>query len=347
MRTITAIMGDGIGPEVVEATIRVVDATGVPIDWQRVYAGMTAFNKTGNPLPQETLDSIARNRVALKGPCDTPIAGGFPSVNVALRQKFDLFANVRPIKSMPGVKSRYANVDLVIFREGIEGLYGGTEEYVVKDGLIIGAEAKAITTVANCNRFFQQVFDFSSRQGRRVTIVHKANIQKKTSGLFLKLGKELAGGRNIVVNEIIVDNAAQKLVLDPTRFELLACNNEHGDILSDLCAGLVGGLGVVPGANIGDKYAIFEAAHGTAPDIAGKGIANPTALILSAAMMLEHIGEPFAAKIVREAVETVIGEGRRVTADINWKAMLLQKAATTEEMTDEIIYAIGNLSKGA
>src|SRR3989344_577354 len=354
MRTITAIMGDGIGPEVMEAAMRVVDAAGVKIKWERVLAGMTALNEKGSPLPQETLDSIARNRVALKGPCDTPIGGGFASVNVALRKRFDLYANIRPVKSRPGVKSRYENVDLVVCRENIEDVYGESDQFIgkqLKHSSVWTSCARmtGYITEYNSRRFFQQVFNYALKNNRRkATIVHKANILKNTHGLFLSTGKQVFEKypslvRNgFVLDDMIVDNTAQKLVLDPTRFDMIATTNMFGDILSDLCAGLVGGLGLAPGANIGDNCAIFEAVHGTAPDIVGKGIANPTALILSAAMMLDHIEEPVAAKIIRRAVERVIVQGEKVTRDIN---PFLKVG--TEEMTDEIVYAVRGLTRRA
>lgn len=350
MRTITAIMGDGIGPEVMESAMRVVDATGVQVKWERVLAGMMALNEKGSPLPQETLDSISRNRVALKGPCDTPIGGGFDSVNVALRKHFDLYANIRPVKSMLGVKSRYENVDIVVFRENIEDVYGETDKFIGKQLKYSSvwtscAQTTGYITEYNSRRFFQQVFNYALKNNhRKATIVHKANILKNTHGLFLSTGKQVfekypALTKNgFVLNDMIVDNTAQKLVLDPTRFDIIATTNMFGDILSDLCAGLVGGLGLAPGANIGDDCAIFEAVHGTAPDIAGKDIANPTALILSAAMMLDYIGEPEAAVMIKRAVEYVIVDGRKVTRDIN---PFLEVG--TEEMTDEIVFVVREL----
>ena len=354
MRTITAIMGDGIGPEVMEAAMRVVDATGVQIKWERVLAGMTALNEKGSPLPRETLDSITRNRVALKGPCDTPIGGGFASVNVALRKHFDLYVNIRPVRSMPGVKSRYENVDLVVFRENIEDVYGGEEYWVNEKGQGVQGSSDCaavigIITRKNSRRFFNHVLNYALKHNRRkVTIVHKANILKKTQGLFLEIGKGVfqnyptLAERGFTIDDKIIDNMTMQLVLDPSRFDMIAATNMFGDILSDLCAGFIGGLGLVPGANIGDHFAIFEAVHGTAPDIVGKGIANPTALILSAAMMLDHIEEPVAAKIIRRAVERVIVQGEKVTRDIN---PFLKVG--TEEMTDEIVYAVRGLTRRA
>lgn len=337
MRTITLIPGDGIGPSVTDAAVRVVEATGVKIKWERVLAGMTALNEKGSPLPQETLDSIAKNRVALKGPCDTPIGGGFASVNVALRKKFNLYANIRPVKSIAGVKSRYENVDLVIFRENIEDVYCG-EECLLPNYPTETAQMSGIITAGNSRKFFWNVFNYARQHDRRkVTIVHKANILKKTHGLFLKIGLEVAEQNpDIKVEDRIVDNMTMQLVMDPTRFDMIATTNMFGDILSDLCAGLVGGLGFAPGANIGDRMGIFEAVHGTAPDIAGKNIANPTALILSAAMMLDYIGEKEAADAVRYAVAYVIKEGWRVTKDI--KADGVTTDLMTERIIDRIIF---------
>ena len=358
MRKITVIMGDGIGPEVVEATIKVVHATGVKIEWERVYAGMTAFNKTGgDPLPNETLNSIEQNRVALKGPCDTPIGGGFASVNVALRKKFDLYANIRPIKSMPGVKSRYEDVDLVIFRENIEDIYGGEESYLsptFAGGEPAGAEVVGTITRKNSRRLFCQVYNYALNHHRKhLTIVHKANILKKTQGLFLETGKEVfenyptLAEQGFIVDDKIIDNMSMQLVLNPTRFDMIAATNMFGDILSDLCAGLVGGLGLAPGANIGDTAAIFEAVHGTAPDIAGKNLANPTALILSAAMMLDYIGESVASDIIRKAVGTVIYTGKKITKDIQLLHYSAERSAGTSEMADAIAEEVSNLSRGA
>lgn len=345
MRTITAIMGDGIGPEVMEATMRVVDATGIEIKWERVLAGMTALTEKGSPLPQETLDSITRNRVALKGPCDTPIGGGFASVNVALRKHFDLYANIRPVKSMPGVKSRYSDVDLVVCRENIEDIYCGEEVYmspVFAGKEPAGAVVTGVITRQNSRRFFNHVFNYALKHSRhKVTIVHKANILKKTQGLFLETSKEVfenyptLAERGFTVDDKIIDNMTMQLVLDPSRFDMIAATNMFGDILSDLCAGLVGGLGLAPGANIGDRGAIFEAVHGTAPDIAGKNLANPTALILSAAMMLNYLGELKATTVIRCAVNEVIFTGEKVTKDIN-----RTNGVGTIEMTDAIVEQI-------
>src|SRR3989338_6111521 len=264
MHKVTLIPGDGIGPEVIRAAIDVVNATGVEIHWKTAFVGEKALVHFGGTLPAETLQSIRRNKIALKGPCDTPIGGGFSSVNVALRKEFGLIANIRPVKSIPGLQTRYENVDLVIFREGVGGVYGGTEKEFFGGEVI---QINGMVTRANYLKFFHQVFNYALKHERkRVTIVHKANIFKKYSGLFLKTGREVAEfyhqllkDRGIVVYALIVDNAAHRLVQDPTRFGILAMNNEHGDILSDMCSAFVGGLGVAPGANIGDRCAIFEA----------------------------------------------------------------------------------------
>ena len=322
MRKVTLISGDGIGPEVIEAAMRVVNATGVLIHWKIAYAGVNAAKNMGNPLPEETLESIRATGVALKGPCGTPIGGGFASVNVELRKRFGLFANIRPVKSIPGARSRYENVDLVIFREGTEGSYGGKETVIRDTTGVVQVRGESITTRAICTKFFWQVLNYALKHNRKkITIVHKANINKEAGELFLNTGHKLfeamVGEKSpFTIEDMIVDNAAQKLVLDPTQFDVLAMNNEHGDILSDLCAGLVGGLGLVPGANVGGDCAIFEAAHGTAPDIAGKGIANPTAMILSAAMMLDHLGENKAADRIRSAIGHMY-RTKQVTRDID------------------------------
>lgn len=337
MRTITLIPGDGIGPSVTDAAVRVVEATGVKIRWERVLAGMTALNEKGSPLPKETLDSITRNRVALKGPCDTPIGGGFRSVNVAMRKHFDTYVIKRTIISMPGVKTPLEDkrpINLVVFREGVEDIYAGQDLGTDEAGFVGGE-----ITRRNCERFFKKVFDYAKNNGRRsVTIVHKANIVKHAYGLFLKVGLEVAERYpEIKVSSKIIDDMCMKLVMNPHQFDVIAAPNMFGDIVSEQCAGLVGGLGFVSGVNLGDKVAIFEAAHGTAPDIAGKDIANPTALILSAAMMLDYIGEPEAAKKVRKAVTKVIARGAYVTPDISRGS-----GVGTARMTDEIVLKINN-----
>ena len=295
----TLIAGDGIGPEVVSATVRVLEATGVAIKWDSQNAGAMAIATDGTPLPQKTLDSIRKTGLALKGPTTTPVGGGHASINVALRKGLDLYANVRPVKTLPGVKSRYDQVDLVIIRENTEDLYSGLE-HVVVPGVV--ESIKVITEKAS-TRIAKFAFNYARSHGRkRITAVHKANIMKLSDGLFLdccaKVAKDFP---EIKYDDIIVDNCCMQLVLDPTRFDMLLLENLYGDIVSDLCAGLVGGLGLAPGANIGEKGATFEAVHGSAPDIVGTGKANPTAAILSAALMLDFLGEGAAADRIRTA----------------------------------------------
>lgn len=331
--SVTLIPGDGIGPEVAEATARAVDATGVPIEWERVELNAEVISKTGQSLPPSVLESLERTRVGLKGPVTTPIGGGFQSVNVALRKKLDLFANVRPVRSLPGVKTRFDDVriDMVIFRENTEDLYSGLEHEVVAD---VVTSLKVITRVASL-RIAAYAFEFARAQGRKkVTAVHKANIMKLADGLFLRCCREVAAKfPEIEYKELIVDNASMQLVMRPETFDLLLLPNLYGDIVSDLAAGLVGGLGVVPGANMGEKYAVFEAVHGSAPDIAGKGLANPTALMLSAGMMLNHLGEKAAANRLQAAIEHVYAEGKHLPPDVGGKA-------GTAEFTDAVIAGI-------
>ncbi len=326
---ITLIPGDGIGPEVTDAALQVIEAAGVSVSWERVLAGATAVEKHGTPLPESVLESIRRNRVALKGPVTTPIGTGFPSVNVSLRKALDLYASLRPVASLPGVKTRYENVDLVIVRENTEGLYSGREHTVVP-GVVEGL--KIITEKAS-RRIARYAFNYARHEGRRkITIVHKASIMKLSDGLFLSCANQVASDFPFVeVEDLLIDNACMQLVLDPGRFDLLLMENLYGDLVSDLCAGLVGGLGVVPGANIGDHYAVFEAVHGSAPDIAGKGLANPTALILSASLMLRHLGERTAAERIRRGVEAVLLEGRSVTKDLGGKAATSEMASAIAE----------------
>ncbi|MBX7186634.1 MAG: isocitrate/isopropylmalate dehydrogenase family protein [Vicinamibacteria bacterium] len=314
----TLIAGDGIGPEVVAATVRVIEATGVVIKWETQMAGAMAIAMEGTPLPQKTLDSIRKTGLALKGPTTTPIGGGHASINVALRKTLDLYANVRPIKTLPGVKSRYDHVDMVIIRENTEDLYSGLE-HVVVPGVV--ESIKVITEKAS-TRIAKFAFNYARTHGRkRITAVHKANIMKLSDGLFLDCcAKVAADFPDIKYDDIIVDNCCMQLVLDPTRFDMLLLENLYGDIVSDLCAGLVGGLGLAPGANIGEKGATFEAVHGSAPDIAGKNIANPIAVILSGAMLLDHIGELEAGNRVRAAVAAVLKEGRHMPRDLGGSA---------------------------
>ncbi|MBP6703058.1 MAG: isocitrate/isopropylmalate dehydrogenase family protein [Vicinamibacteria bacterium] len=314
----TLIAGDGIGPEVVSATVRVIEATGVKIEWDSQMAGAMAIATEGTPLPQKTLDSIRANGLALKGPTTTPIGSGHASINVALRKGLDLYANVRPIKTLPGVKSRYDNVDLVIIRENTEDLYSGLEHIVVP-GVV--ESIKVITEKAS-TRIARFAFNYARAHGRkRITAVHKANIMKLSDGLFLDCCLKVAADfPDIKYDDIIVDNCCMQLVLDPTRFDMLLLENLYGDIVSDLCAGLVGGLGLAPGANIGEKGATFEAVHGSAPDIAGKNIANPIALILSGALLLDYIGELEAGNRVRAAVADVLREGKHMPKDLGGSA---------------------------
>jgi isocitrate dehydrogenase (NAD+) len=326
---VALIPGDGIGPEVAEQAVRILDATGISIQWETVEAGHGVSMKYGgNPLPESTLASIRRNRVALKSPLTTEVAVGRPSVNVALRKGLDLFACVRPIKSLPGVVSRYTDVDMVVVRENTEDLYCGIE-HVVVPGVV--ETLKLITEKASL-RIARYAFALAGREARKkVTAIHKANIMKLSDGLFLECCRRVSQEfPKIAYEELIVDNACMQLVRDPTRFDVLLMANLYGDIISDLGAGLVGGLGVVPGANIGEEYAVFEAVHGSAPDIAGKGIANPLAITMSGGMMLRHLGEEKAALALDEAIRAVLKGGKRVTRDLGG-------TATTREMADAII----------
>jgi len=316
--TVTLIPGDGIGPEVMAAAVRVLSATGVEFDWETVMAGAEAAGREGNPLPPAVLESIRRNKVALKGPTATPIGTGFRSVNVALRKTLDLYANLRPVETLPGVKSRYDGVDLVVVRENTEDLYSGLE-HVVVPGVV---ESIKIITEKASTRIAKFAFDYARAHGRKlVTAVHKANIMKLSDGLFLDCCRAVAAAYpEVKYDEMIVDNTCMQLVLDPTRFDILLLENLYGDIVSDLCAGFIGGLGMAPGANIGETVAVFEAVHGTAPDLAGKNKANPMAMILSGAMMLDHLGEHEAADRVRKAVHAVLREGKKLTIDLGGHA---------------------------
>jgi isocitrate dehydrogenase (NAD+) len=316
--TVTLIPGDGIGPEVSAAAVRVLSATGVDFDWQTEVAGTSAVGEHGTALPEGVIESIRRNKVALKGPTETPVGTGHRSVNVALRKTLDLYANLRPLRTLPGVESRYEDVDVVVVRENTEDLYSGLE-HVVVPGVV--ESLKIITERASTN-IALFAFQYALTHGReRVTAVHKANIMKLSDGLFLDCCRRVAQEYpQITYDEMIIDNACMQLVLDPTRFDTLLLENLYGDIVSDLCAGFVGGLGLAPGANIGDEVAVFEAVHGSAPDIAGKNLANPVALVLSSAMMLEHLGEKDAARRVREAVLGVLAEGKALTRDLGGTA---------------------------
>jgi isocitrate dehydrogenase (NAD+) len=330
------IPGDGIGPSITAATVRILEAAGADIQWDVQSAGMAAVAKHGDPIPDATLDSIKRTRVALKGPLETPIGEGFRSINVALRKTFDLYANVRPAYSIvPG--GRYENLDLVLIRENTEGLYVGVEHYIkIGDDPRAAAESIAIVTRAGAERICRYAFEYAVEHRRKkVTLVHKANILKFSQGLFLDVGRQIAreySGR-VEFEERIVDAMAMNLVLNPERFDVIVTTNLFGDILSDEISGLVGGLGLAPGANIGLHGAIFEAVHGTAPDIAGKGIANPGALILAGCMLLEHLGQGERALAVRRSLETVIKESKQVTRDLGG-------TASTDEFTEAIIQGL-------
>jgi isocitrate dehydrogenase (NAD+) len=321
--TVTLIPGDGIGPDITDATVRVIEAAGVKIDWDRRLAGVAAVDTYHTPIPEETLESIRRTRIALKGPLTTPIGTGFRSVNVALRKEFDLYANVRPAQDLiPG--GRYENIDLVLIRENTEGLYVGVEHFIgVGDDPKAAAESVMIITRYGAERVVRYAFDYAVKHGRKkVTLAHKANILKFTQGLFLEAGNKVAAeyaGR-VAFEDKIVDNTAMQLVLNPQQFDVLVMENMFGDILSDLIAGLVGGLGLAPGGNIGRDAAIFEPVHGSAPDIAGKGIANPGAMILAACMMLEHMGETTAAQRIRDGLAAVVREKKTVTPDLGGTA---------------------------
>jgi isocitrate dehydrogenase (NAD+) len=327
---VTLIPGDGIGPEVAEATVRALEATGVSIEWERVEAGARALAEQGQLIPDDVFASLEITRVGLKGPTATPIAGGHQSINVALRKKLGLYTNFRPVRMLPGLKTRFHDlpIDLAIFRENTEDLYSGLEHEVVP-GVV---ESLKIITRHASMKIARAAFEYARREGRKkATAIHKANIMKLSDGLFLKCCREVASEfADIVYNELIVDNACMQLVMRPETFDLLVLPNLYGDIISDLAAGLVGGLGIVPGANIGDHHAIFEAVHGTAPDIAGKGLANPTALMQSAVLMLAHLGERDASTRLHNAIYRVYAEALHLTGDVGGKA-------STSEFTDAVI----------
>lgn len=319
----TLIPGDGIGPEITDAVVDILRHLGAPFEWDTQIAGLVAIERDGDPLPAATLESIRRTGLALKGPLTTPVGGGFRSVNVRLRQEFELYANVRPAKTMlPG--GRYEGVDLVIMRENLEGLYAVEERFEARDGDPRAvAYSSGYNSRAECRRITEFAFDYAVRNGRRrVTIVHKANILKALSGLFLEEAREVAKeyeGR-VAVDDRIVDACAMQMAMDPTQFDILVTTNLFGDILSDLAAGLTGGLGLAPGANIGEDAAIFEAVHGSAPDIAGQGKANPCALLLASALMLDHVGRGDLATRLRNAVQTVLLDGKTLTPDLGGRA---------------------------
>ena len=339
MHTVTLIPGDGIGPSIADAAQRVIEATGVDIQWELAPAGIAAIETFKDPIPESTIQSIQKNKVALKGPLTTLSGKGFRSVNVALRKEFDLFINLRPAKSFEGVTSRYANVDLVMFRENIEEFYSGIEHYI--DAQKSAAETIGIVTRFGSERIVHAAFEYARKYDRRkVTIVHKANIMKFSGGLFLEVAREVAQKYpEIIAEDRIVDNMAMQLVLNPNQFDVIVTTNLFGDILSDLCSGLVGGLGLAPGANIGSNAAIFEAVHGSAPDIAGRNLANPCAIILAGAMMLDYLGEQEAATKIHNAVAKVLKEGKNVTKDLN-----PHSTTGTVEMTDAIINTIRSTS---
>ncbi|MCU1294566.1 MAG: Isocitrate dehydrogenase [Bryobacterales bacterium] len=329
----TLIPGDGIGPEVARATVRAVEATGTDIKWQLAELNQNIILESGKTLPQHVLDSLNETRVGLKGPVTTPIAGGFQSVNVALRKTLDLFANVRPIRTLPGIKTRFEDVriDMVIFRENTEDLYSGLEHEIIPD---VVTSLKVITRTAS-ERIANYAFQYARKNHRKkVVAIHKANIMKLADGLFLRCCREVAERYpEVEYKELIVDNASMQLVIRPETFDILLLPNLYGDIVSDLAAGLVGGLGIVPGANMGKTHAVFEAVHGSAPDIAGQGKANPTALMLSAVMLLTHIGENAAAAKLQQSIEAVYKEGKNVTGDVGG-------TASTEEFTDAVVKAV-------
>ncbi len=328
---VTLIPGEGIGPEVASATRRVLEAAGVQIDWEEIAGRSDSSSDQGISVNQAAVESVRRNRVALKGPMATAIAGGAPSVNVALRKTLDLYANLRPVKNVPGVKSHFENVNLILVRENTEDLYSGLEHEVVP-GVV---ESLKIITERASTRIAKFAFEYAKRHGRKkIHAIHKANIMKLSDGLFLRSVRAVAEQfPQIEYKELIVDNACMQMVMDPMQFDMLLLPNLYGDVMSDLAAGLVGGLGVVPSANIGDECAMFEAVHGTAPDIAGKGFANPTALLMSSILMLDHLGERSAAERIQNALEKVYREAKHTTRDVGGKA-------GTTEFADAVIAAL-------
>ncbi|MFM8409365.1 MAG: isocitrate/isopropylmalate dehydrogenase family protein [Alphaproteobacteria bacterium] len=333
---VTLIPGDGIGPEVVAAAVRVIEATGVAVEWDRQRAGREALLEDGTPIPEALVQSIRRNRVALKGPLATQVGEGFRSVNVALRKTFDLYANLRPVRSVPGVVTRYRDIDLVVVRENTESLYAGIEHQIAP-GVV---ESVKVITARASTRIAEFAFRFARDHGRRkVTAIHKANIMKLSDGLFLDCARRVAKRHpGIAYDEMIVDNACMQLVLDPGQFDVLLLENLYGDIVSDLCAGLIGGLGVSPSANLGGRCAIFEAVHGTAPDIAGRNKANPLAVILSSVLLLDRLGEPAAARRLRAAALEATGTRDGRTADLGGRA-------STEGVADAIISRLGGSAR--
>lgn len=329
-KKIAIIAGDGIGPSITESTLRVLDHLKCDFEYERVEAGMEALEKHGTLLPTKTLETIQKCGLALKGPLTTPVGGGFTSINVTLRKKFDLYANLRPVISFPGTRARFENIDIVTIRENTQGMYSGEGQTVSADGEV--AEAKSIVTRKGAEQILEFGFNYAKTHGRKkVTVVHKANILKTTSGLFLKTAREVAKRYpQIPMSEMIVDNTCMQLALRPEQFDVIITTNLFGDIVSDLCAGLVGGLGLAPGANIGRESAIFEAVHGSAPDIAGKNIANPSALLLAAAMLLDHVGKDREASAIRLAIRDVLSKRDRTTPDLGG-------TGTTTSFTEAIL----------
>jgi isocitrate dehydrogenase (NAD+) len=328
---ITLIPGDGIGPEVTSAAVRILESTGVKFEWESFAAGAEAYEKYREYIPKELHESIERTRVGLKGPVTTPIGGGFSSINVELRKRFELYANVRPIRNLPGVPTRYPGVDLVIVRENTEGLYSGIEHEVVP-GVV---ESLKIITEKACTRISKFAFAYARKMGRKkIHSIHKANIMKMSDGLFIRCSRNISlEYPEIIYGEHIVDNTCMQLVMNPYQYDILLLENLYGDIVSDLCAAFVGGLGLVPGANIGEHASIFEAVHGSAPDIAGKNIANPTAVLRSGILMLRHLGEQDAANRLKAAVHSVYREGKHLTRDMGGEA-------STSEFADTVIAAV-------
>lgn len=337
MYNITLIPGDGVGPEITLATKKVLEATGIEINWEEVNAGLTTFEKCGELIPQELFHSLEKNKVALKGPITTPIGHGFKSINVTLRKKYNLFSNVRPIKSLGNVKTLFKNIDLIIFRENTEDLYAGIEKKINDNE----CHSIKVITREKSEKIAKEAFEYAKNQNRKsVTVVTKANIMKLTDGLFLESVRNIAKDYpNIELKEVLVDNMCMQLVINPYNYDVIVTENLYGDILSDLCAGLIGGLGLVPGANIGDEMAVFEAVHGSALDIAGKNIANPTAMILSGVMMLEYLGEKDKAKLIKDAINQVLMDENNFTADLGGKL-------STEEFTNVLIEKINSLKGG-
>lgn len=335
---ITLIPGDGIGPEVTGAVVRIIEAAGVEIEWEKFVAGAEALSRFGDPLPEPVLESIRRNRVALKGPITTPVGKGFTSINVRLRQTLDLYANLRPVKTLPGVKTPFGDIDLIVVRENTEGLYSGIEHMVVP-GVV---ESLKVITERASTRIARFAFEYARKEGRKkVTAIHKANIMKMSDGLFLECFRRVATEYpEIATDEKIVDNACMQLVMNPQQFDVLLMENLYGDIVSDLAAGLVGGLGIVPGANIGEQGAVFEAVHGSAPDIAGLNIANPTALLQSAVLMLRYLSERETAQRIHNALHHTLAAGKVRTRDLGG-------TASTTEFTEAIVASLSEVSSAA